>query len=36
MAAMLFPIIVGICSLIAVAIFYAGGFAEERRTGGVR
>jgi hypothetical protein len=31
MAPMVFPLVVGICSLIVAAIFFWGGVAEEKR-----
>jgi len=31
---MLFPLILGICSLIIAAVMFAGGFAEEKRNEG--
>ena len=31
---MIFPLVLGICSLIVAGIVFLGGYAEERRTGG--
>lgn len=36
MGAMLFAIVVGVCSLVIAFIVVLGAFSEERRTGGVR